>query len=36
MPTFKLYRYGAKVEEFSGADPNKLGQIITQYLPTIA
>uniref|UniRef100_A0A7S0T4B1 Thioredoxin domain-containing protein n=1 Tax=Mantoniella antarctica TaxID=81844 RepID=A0A7S0T4B1_9CHLO len=36
MPTFKLYRYGVKVEEFSGADPNKLGQLIDQYWPTIA
>ena len=36
MPTFKLYRYGAKVEEFSGADPNKLAALINQYLPTIS
>lgn len=36
MPTFKLFRYGVKVAEFSGADPNKLGQLINQYLPTIS
>lgn len=36
MPTFKLFRYGAMVETFSGADPNKLAQLINQYLPTIA
>lgn len=36
MPTFKLFRYGAKVEEFSGADPNKLAALINQYLPTIS
>ena len=35
MPTFKLYRYGAKMEEFSGADPNRLGAWLNQYLPTI-
>ena len=35
MPTFKLYRYGALVESFSGADPNKLAQLINQYLPTV-
>ena len=36
MPTFKLYRYGAKVEEFSGADPGKLAALIDRYLPTVA
>lgn len=36
MPTFKLFRYGAKMEEFSGADPNKLAALINQYLPTIS
>jgi thioredoxin-like negative regulator of GroEL len=36
MPTFKLYRYGAKVEEFSGADPNRLQAWLTKYLPTIS
>ena len=35
MPTFKLYRYGSKVEEFSGADPNRLQAWLTKYLPTI-
>jgi len=36
MPTFKLYRYGSKVEEFSGADPNRLQAWLTRYLPTVA
>ena len=36
MPTFKLYRYGCKVEEFSGADPNRLQAWLTRYLPTVA
>jgi thioredoxin len=36
MPTFKVYRYGLKVEEFSGADPGKLKALVDKYLPTVA
>lgn len=36
MPTFKVYRYGAKAEEFSGADPGKLKALVDKYLPTVA
>ena len=36
MPTFKLYRYGSKLEEFSGADANRLQAWLTRYLPTVA
>ena len=36
MPTFKVYRYGTKTEEFSGADPGKLKQLVEKYLPTVA
>ena len=36
MPTFKVYRHGVKVEEFSGADPNKLSAVVLQYLPTVS
>jgi hypothetical protein len=35
MPTFKVYRYGAKTEEFSGADQHKLKALIEKYLPTV-
>jgi len=35
MPTFKVYRYGLKVEEFSGADPGKLKMLVEKYLPTV-
>ena len=36
MPTFKVYRYGKKAEEFSGADPAKLKAMVDKYLPTVA
>ena len=35
MPTFKLFRYGAKVEEFSGADPNRIAALVNKYKETI-
>jgi hypothetical protein len=28
MPTFQLYRFGAKVDEMSGADPQRLERLI--------
>ena len=36
MPTFVVYRYGAKAEAFSGADPGKLRTTVEKYLPTVA
>jgi thioredoxin-like negative regulator of GroEL len=36
MPTFKAYRYGAKVDEFSGADLGRLQGLVTRYLPTLS
>ena len=36
MPTFAVYRYGAKAEAFSGADPGKLKAMVDKYLPTVA
>ena len=35
MPTFAVYRYGKKVETFSGADANKLTALCTKWLATI-
>lgn len=36
MPTFKAYRYGAKVDEFSGADLGRLQGLVARYLPTLS
>ena len=35
MPTFAVYRYGKKVESFSGADGNKLTALCTKWIATV-
>ena len=32
MPTFQFFKNGKKVDEFAGADPNKLASLVEKHL----